>query len=92
MKKKLTQKLKYKYIGILNINFNNQINERFILNKVNKQKKIIIITDTKSINSRLFRLVPKIKEKFNKKIQIIKRDRFNWNIQQDLFNYKLDIN
>ena len=92
MKKKLTQKLKYKYIAILNINFNNQINERFILNKVNKQKKIIIITDTKSINSRLFRLVPKIKEKFNKKIQIIKRDRFNWNIQQDLFNYKLDIN
>lgn len=92
IKKKLTQKLKYKHVGILNINFNNKINERFILNKVKKQKKIIIITDTKSINSRLFRLIPKIQEKYNKKIQIIKRDRFNWNIQQDLFNYKLDIN
>lgn len=92
IKNKLTQKLKYKHVGILNVNFVNQINEKFILNKVKKQKKIIIITDTKSINSRLFRLIPMIQKKYKKKIQIIKRDKFNWDIQKDLFKYKLGIN
>lgn len=80
---KLKLKKRKKNIQILNLNFLNKIDTHFILNKIKNSKKIILITDTKSINSRNFIIYRLIKERLNKDIIFLKRENYNWYSQRD---------
>ena len=91
IRKKINSKFSKYKVGIININFINDIDINFILKKNNYQKKIILISDTKSINSRIFSFIPLIKKKFKKNIQIIKRENFDWKIQEDLFDFEFNL-
>ena len=72
-----------KNIQILNFNYLNEIYTKFILKKIKNSKKIILITDTKSINSRNFIIYKLIKENQNKRIIFLKKNNYNWNNQKD---------
>jgi pyruvate/2-oxoglutarate/acetoin dehydrogenase E1 component len=72
-----------KNIQILNFNYLNEIDTKFILKKIKNSKKIILITDTKSINSRNFIIYKLIKENQNKRIIFLKKNNYNWNNQKD---------
>jgi pyruvate/2-oxoglutarate/acetoin dehydrogenase E1 component len=91
IRKKINSKFGIYKVGIININFINDIDINFILKRINYQKKIILISDTKSINSRIFSFIPLIKKKFKKNIHIIKRENFDWKIQEDLFDFEFNL-
>jgi len=79
----LRLKNKMKNIQILNFNYSNQIDTYFILKKIKNSKKVVLITDSKSINSRNFIIYKLIKENLNKHIIFLKKDNYNWNNQRD---------
>jgi pyruvate/2-oxoglutarate/acetoin dehydrogenase E1 component len=79
----LRSKNKMKNIQILNFNYLNEIDSNFILKKIKNSKKVVLITDTKSINSRNYIIYKLIKENLNKRIIFLKKDNYCWNNQKD---------
>lgn len=80
LKKKIEKKEKRK-VGILNSNFIAKPDMKFFKNIANNQKKIIFISDTKSINHRFYKYSSYLNNKIEKKY--IFRDDFNWSCQLD---------
>ncbi|MDC0863362.1 hypothetical protein OAP88_00730 [Candidatus Pelagibacter sp.] len=80
LKRKIERK-KNKKVGIINSNFVAQPDVKFFINKIKNQKKIIFISDTKSINHRFYKLASYLDNKVEKKY--IFREDFDWSCQLD---------
>ena len=80
LKRKIERK-KNKKVGIINSNFVAKPDVKFFINKIKNQKKIIFISDTKSINHRFYKLASYLDNKVEKKY--IFREDFDWSCQLD---------
>lgn len=79
-----------KKVGIINSNYTVNPDINYLKKVIKKQKKIIFISDTKSINHRFFKLSSYLGDKIKKKF--IFREKFNWSNQIDTIpNHLLNV-
>jgi pyruvate/2-oxoglutarate/acetoin dehydrogenase E1 component len=79
--KKKIEKKSGKKVGLINSNFVVSPDIKYLKKKIIKQKEIIFISDSKSINHRFFRIINELNIKT--KIRCIYRKSFNWSNQKD---------
>ena len=75
-----------KQSSIININFTNSIDLNFLKRKIKSFKKIYMLSDAKSTNSRIYKICYLLNLK-KANVKIIHRDKFGWHIQKDLFKF-----
>jgi pyruvate/2-oxoglutarate/acetoin dehydrogenase E1 component len=79
--KKKIEKKSGKKVGLINSNFVISPDIKYLISKIKKQKEIIFISDSKSINHRFFRIINELNIKA--KVKCIYRKSFSWNSQID---------
>lgn len=78
---------KNKKISILNINFVNKIDYNFLIHNLKYSKKIIIISDNKSLYSRMYKIQSLIRKKLKKDVTLVIRDQYSLYNNEDKLVY-----
>jgi pyruvate/2-oxoglutarate/acetoin dehydrogenase E1 component len=76
-------------VSIINCNFLTELSYNFLIKNVRKSKKVLLISDGKSINHRIFKLESFIKSHASCaiKTKLLYREDFTWNIQLDKLEF-----